>query len=575
MLRATRWPNPLTTSAILVKGEIHMEEQRTEATEVGTSEETAGQSDGLQSLLQTRTREKQAEVSGWITLAIFGGFLYYVLIWQRLPEEITVRWVITGSLALAAIMLFIFMRARRIRFYEILGNGIILLVVVVGVVACSVLLAADDQSRIFKMFAIFYFSLLPPWLYLQFISTKGKTLWDEYVLNLYRLHVDDYAYLPEPPSRSLFHRKWAAARKSRIDRGEKVGESIYKKKFEGLFGTAPMESSATFAIFRGENLWPVVVATVAIAVGWVLVVRPDTIYGFTILPAGTRPSGELEIPLETLRFAFLGAYFYILQMLVRRYFQNDLKTSAYVNATVRIVVVMLLVWAVDILLPQTFSHSQRLGAAFVIGVFPHVGLQAVQALVKLPLKLVIPSLRQQYPLSDLDGLNIWYESRLLEEGVEDMQNLATANLVDVMLNTRIPIERLVDWVDQSLLYLHLGREGRRLKGGEVSARDKLRRYSVRTATDLEDIFKARGAFEHRKEGRDKFLKDFESILNDKDEEPSRVLSILASFKNEPNLYHVRKWKEFAADYLEETDRPSEPDRPPRDDHPVQVLSKGA
>lgn len=33
-----------------------------------------------------------------------------------------------------------------------------------------------------------------------------------------------------------------------------------------------------------------------------------------------------------------------------------------------------------------------------------------------------------------------------------MQNLATADMVDAMLNPRIPVERLVDWVDQSLLY---------------------------------------------------------------------------------------------------------------------------
>ena len=52
-------------------------------------------------------------------------------------------------------------------------------------------------------------------------------------------------------------------------------------------------------------------------------------------------------------------------------------------------------------------------------------------------------------------MNIWYESRLLEEGIEDMQNLATANIVDVMLRTRIPVDRLVDWIDQAYLYLHL------------------------------------------------------------------------------------------------------------------------
>jgi hypothetical protein len=52
---------------------------------------------------------------------------------------------------------------------------------------------------------------------------------------------------------------------------------------------------------------------------------------------------------------------------------------------------------------------------------------------------------------------VWYEARLLEEGIEDMQSLATANFVDVILHTRVPVGRLVDWVDQAHLYLHLDR----------------------------------------------------------------------------------------------------------------------
>jgi hypothetical protein len=61
------------------------------------------------------------------------------------------------------------------------------------------------------------------------------------------------------------------------------------------------------------------------------------------------------------------------------------------------------------------------------------------------------SATSEYPLDQLDGLNLWYEARLTEEGVEDMQNLTTMSLVDVMLHTRVPPGRLVDWVDQAFL----------------------------------------------------------------------------------------------------------------------------
>jgi hypothetical protein len=69
----------------------------------------------------------------------------------------------------------------------------------------------------------------------------------------------------------------------------------------------------------------------------------------------------------------------------------------------------------------------------------------------------VPSLSPPYPLNQIDGLSVWYEARLLEEGIEDMQSLATANFVDVILHTRVPVGRLVDWVDQAHLYLHMDR----------------------------------------------------------------------------------------------------------------------
>jgi len=124
-------------------------------------------------------------------------------------------------------------------------------------------------------------------------------------------------------------------------------------------------------------------------------------------------------------------------------------------------------------------------------------------------------------------------SRLLEEGIEDMQNLATASLVDLMLNTRIPVERLVDWVDQSLLSLHLSNH---VVEGQESNHEKLRRYGIRTATDLQNVLES---------GNVELVDKFQYILNANSDEPSILQSILATLKNEPNLYHVIQWKSFA------------------------------
>jgi hypothetical protein len=479
---------------------------------------------------------------GWALVMLGVGLS---ILWPKIPFSDRTKVLVILSLVFLLILVGISIIGRKSRTFRVIGNAIIVLLIVIGAAICSILLTLDNQTQIFKTFGILYFSLLPAWLYLQFIATKGQTLWDEYVLNLFRLDIDKPANLPEPPKRSAFYSAWVKAAPERKNTGDQE-KSIYKKKYESLFGAVPDPKSDSSAVFRGENLWPVAIATTIISIGWVLVVKPESIFNMSFLPEGFQSSGLPRIPSEAFRFAFLGAYFYLLQMLVRRYFQNDLKTSAYVNATMRIIISVLLVWTLDSLFHGRFTEAQRSGAAFVIGVFPQVGWQAIQSLIKLPLKPLVPSLSQKYPLSDLDGLNSWYESRLLEEGIEDMQNLATANLVDVMLNTRIPIERLVDWVDQSLLYLHLDNAKDKKNKGGNGERARLRRYGVRTATDLEDVFKAKAMYSDTPTSRDEFIKQFERVLNDGPADAaSVVLSILATLKNEPNLYHVRQWKSFA------------------------------
>ncbi|MEL6254377.1 MAG: hypothetical protein AAFR87_20380, partial [Bacteroidota bacterium] len=437
---------------------------------------------------------------------------------------------------------------------------------------------------------IAYFSFLPAWIYLQFISTKGKTLWDEYVLNLYRLRIDHFAYLPQPPTYSLYYYFWKDSQDSvshhydEVNRSKEEGgnnhlwENIYQKKFESLYGVAPVgnfqfvgNDLRKFLSLKGESLYfmgPVMVASLIISVCWTLVVEPVGVTNMALVEVAGAESRFAEIfsfDFQTFKFGILGAYFYILQMLVRRFFQNDLRRNAYVSVIMRYIVVILLVWVMDVLLTNTGLEAYKNTLAFIVGVFPHIGWKVIVSLIKLPIKTVVPSLQQDFPLSDLDGLNIWYESRLLEEGIEDMQNLATANLVDLMLNTRIPVERLVDWVDQSILYLHLGRFGK----GEPNNRKKLRKYGIRNATDLDDIF-----FNDEKELNTKLTKNkiselsLKRISNDPlihilDTEPNGapvLLSIIKALKRSPNLYHIRQWKRYSQDQMDLFDEIKENER---------------
>jgi hypothetical protein len=346
-----------------------------------------------------------------------------------------------------------------------------------------------------KLFALWCLAFLPGWLYVRFLDLRAKALWSEYVLNLHRLGWDLPWHLPMPPVASGFYERWEAGPHGR------AADNIYRQKFEAYYGrqitsSAPDENY----MVRSESLFPVFLATAVLAVGWAAVLW-DT--RFVADPSG---------PWDVLKYGFLGAYAFVTSMLIRRFFQSDLRPSAYATAVYRITLVLLIVTVLHQVLGEAAAvagHAE-LAIAFVIGFFPLVGLQALQRVTSRALGRFVPPVNSEYPLDQLDGFNLWYEARLTEEGVEDMQNLTTMNLVDVILHTRVPAGRLVDWIDQAFLLTHLEPVDRdelnRLRQPDqqrqpdhsavagrpplsgAQARLHLRRVGIRTATDLLKAF---------------------------------------------------------------------------------------
>src|SRR5205823_13673012 len=187
-------------------------------------------------------------------------------------------------------------------------------------------------------------------------------------------------------------------------------------------------------------------------------------------------------------------------------------------------------------------------------------------LLKTP-GVLASSLEPTNKLTDLDGLNIWYESRLLEVGVEDMQHLATTDIVDLMLNTRIPVDRLVDWIDQALLYIRVDdtKTKHEIDGKTVeiaSDRATLRKYGIRSATDLIDVLADEAQ-----------ARELAGLLNHGDGLPGRMHALRLTLKGERNLQHVQAWKTYLAEDAQARvglvpHRPEAEPEPPPDAAPV-------
>jgi len=405
--------------------------------------------------------------------------------------------------------------------------------VALGIPSAAIVLG-DHQARALKVVSVGLLSFLPGWVYLQFIKNRGKSLYDEYVLNLFRLKIDKYSNLPMPPQHTHYFAVWQREHR-KLKAGTK--DNLYRKKFESVYGKSAV--STIDAINDGHRLkerteafFPVLVATVLMCIGWVLVLQ--------VSPRGATFSPP-RLPADALTFGFVGAYAFIMQDLIRRYFRDDLKTGAYISATGRLIFVVLVMVAI-VRMPMWPKGDAAGVAAFLVGFFPQAGLQAMQAMVAKPLRRLLPSITTDYPLSAIEGLNIWQEARFAEEGIEEMQHLMSADLVDLLLRSRTTVAKLIDWLDQAALALHLPKT---ISDDAQSPRVALRRVGIRTATDLERLWETplrKDAGLCRRLSRALGVED--------DEGPAVVGAILESLKGEMNLLHVRAFRDH--DWLVDT-----------------------
>jgi len=181
-------------------------------------------------------------------------------------------------------------------------------------------------------------------------------------------------------------------------------------------------------VFVSEAAMPVLVATFLMALPWVITLPPvslDIAKRLLALPGlDANASPALADDLAPwwhalrpnhfpVRAAFLGAYFFSLQLLFRRYDRRDLRPSAYVGTVLRILLAVIGIWVLQVMAPLLTEADVGVWlvfTGFIIGVFPRVFLQIIAGLAKkLVPTAVLPSLKSQLPVSDLDGLTVWPE----------------------------------------------------------------------------------------------------------------------------------------------------------------------
>jgi hypothetical protein len=298
-------------------------------------------------------------------------------------------------------------------------------------------------ARLLQLILLIIVSLIPALMYFQFDREKLSTLVDRWLHAIFRL---------DPSLRTV----------SEVD-------AKYGRRVEEFYGTT-LETVVPVRRKRLRDRSPVIVVTLLIALGWIVVLLNNArMVARTVTPL---PSfEELFRPSPTpMTLAFLGAYFLSVQVALRGYLRGDLKPKTYNLIIVRILMAFILAWVMQALWG---ANDLVLGLSFLAGIVPNTVLLRIRDRVLGGPSTEDDELRVRSPLSKLDEVDVYERARLEEEGITSIQALARHDLVDLILSSRIPVPRLIDWIDQAVLHQHV----------PTAALTTLRELGVRTATD--------------------------------------------------------------------------------------------
>ena len=440
-----------------------------------------------------------------IIAGIAGSFERPTWIHPILPWKLTV-WITALVVLLGIIGLTVIVQTKSLqlvlRFLAQALSLIVILTIGLGLPAATVYflgggraLLADPSPKLFARLLQVGFiataSLLPVLLFFLF---------DRFQLNTFRNRL----------YRDLF--RLDSGLNTRLEIDTKYGSQIRE-----AYGS---EDEGRGRLARGTR-WPVLVCAFVITIGWL---------------AAFTPVGEIDLALvqkplfplrSALTFGFLGAYFFGLQLITRRYARGDLKPKAYSYITIRILLVVVLSWVLEVF--STDSKTVLL-IAFLIGIVPDEFFTFVKETFRGQTVAKLTPDTETHPLTRLEGIDLYDRARLEQEGIVNVESFAHHDLINLVLETQIPVPRLVDWMDQAILYLHIiEKEG---PDGQQPAREKLREYGIRTATDLLSCW---NAAEVRQE-----LTEFKQLLGNT--KPYRLEVIRDALRDDEWLERVKDWR---------------------------------
>jgi hypothetical protein len=171
-------------------------------------------------------------------------------------------------------------------------------------------------------------------------------------------------------------------------------------------------------------------------------------------------SREFLLAARPVLAAFLGVYLFNLGASLRRLFVSDMTRHVFWGSIYR----LLLTCGLAVIISSAYKLGEKPDHSF--GRYEYFVFFSIGFLANVFLRFVMDTamrvgnigkpLAKDLSVQMVEGINIWKEYRLEEEGIDNIQNLATTDPIDLAVKTHFPLRTLVDWIDQAVLIDRLG-----------------------------------------------------------------------------------------------------------------------
>ncbi len=176
---------------------------------------------------------------------------------------------------------------------------------------------------------------------------------------------------------------------------------------------------------------------------------------------------RLILSLTAFQFGFLGAYVYFISYLTRSVFTLDLSPSTFVICSVRMATGSIIALVISFVLAELPYFREAAGPnnmlkaslpllSFFIGFFPSRGILFISKLASKALATGDDYASEN--LTKLKGMSYAHELRLVQEGYDNLENLALANPLDLALRLGFSYQQLRQWVGEAWLRMHMNED---------------------------------------------------------------------------------------------------------------------